>query len=325
VNDPTVDATFSKAFDINRVADFAFATGDGEKWLVASKESVVGAFYENEHRQIKASSKKLSAYSARWYRRHVYREDPWISLEDIDTAVHTGDILYGGNSISIAHTRILPRHNGANVWVRYKSTWHPEILGGGWTLVRRVKAGNTWHPATDQLMGTHVYGTYVNNPTAHATFSIAFDINHVDEFLFATGDGTKWLVASKDSVVGAFYANQLRTITASSVSRHGQYSARWYRRQGWREDPWISLSDIDTAILVGDVIYGGNSNGHYAAAVLPHHKGANVFVRYKPGLRRNLSVERLLAREDVLSQESEDVLSQESEDVLSQESEQELA
>ena len=32
------------------------------------------------------------------------------------------------------------------------------IDGGGWTHVRHVPAGFNWHPATDQLQGTDVYG-----------------------------------------------------------------------------------------------------------------------------------------------------------------------
>jgi hypothetical protein len=30
--------------------------------------------------------------------------------------------------------------------------------GDDWTLVRRVKQGDTWHPATDELLGTDEYG-----------------------------------------------------------------------------------------------------------------------------------------------------------------------
>jgi len=177
---------------------------------------------------------------------------------------------------------------------------HQDILGGGWRLVRRVQAGNAWHPSTDQLMGTDVYGSYVNDPTADATFSIAFDVNRVSEFLFATGDGQKWLVASKDSVVGGFYANELRPIIASSASATAS-SARWYRRQGVREDPWISLSDHHPAIGAGEILYGGASFGStHASAILPHHNGANVFVRFQPGARRMLKVGRLISNEGAL-------------------------
>jgi len=179
------------------------------------------------------------------------------------------------------------------------SAWHDGILGGGWQLVRRVQAGNAWHPSTDQLMGTDVYGSFVDNPTADATFSIAYDVNRVSEFLFATGDGQKWLVASKDSVVGGFYANELRPIIASSKSATGS-SARWYRRQGAREDPWISLSDHHTAIGAGEILYKGAGIGSTQFAILPHHNGANVFVRFQPGARRMLKVGRLLSMEGAL-------------------------
>ena len=51
------------------------------------------------------------------------------------------------------------------------------VDGGGWTLVRRVAAGPTWHPATDQLSGAEpAYGTYSSNPEADATFGVPCDL-----------------------------------------------------------------------------------------------------------------------------------------------------
>jgi hypothetical protein len=47
-----------------------------------------------------------------------------------------------------------------------------KFQGGGWALVRRVKQGSAWHPATDNLAGTDVYGT-ANSGTA-TTFSFPF-------------------------------------------------------------------------------------------------------------------------------------------------------
>ena len=61
------------------------------------------------------------------------------------------------------------------------------VDGGGWTLVRRVKAGPCWHPATDDLKGTAVYGTYSDDITADRTFSKAFSQVDFDQFLFASG------------------------------------------------------------------------------------------------------------------------------------------
>ncbi len=45
--------------------------------------------------------------------------------------------------------------------------------GGGWALVRRVRQGTTWHPATDNLRGTDVYGT-ASTSTSDSTFSLPF-------------------------------------------------------------------------------------------------------------------------------------------------------
>ena len=75
-------------------------------------------------------------------------------------------------------------------------------VGTGWTLVRRVKPGETWHPSTDRLRGTDTYG---NKPaifasTSDETFSVPF--GEFDQFLFSTGDEAKWLVASKNAVLG---------------------------------------------------------------------------------------------------------------------------
>jgi hypothetical protein len=151
---------------------------------------------------------------------------------------------------------------------------------GDWMLVRRVKAGLSWHPATDQLAGTAEYGT-VASSTADETFSIPFSHIEFDEFKFETGDGQKWLIATKEAVIGEHYANSLRRIESSSMSA-SPYSAKWYNRKAAVEDPWISLQDHADAIPAGDILYGENSfGGAHAANVLNTHNGANVWIRQK--------------------------------------------
>ena len=81
------------------------------------------------------------------------------------------------------------------------------------------------------------------------------------------------------------YANQDRTITKSSTST-SPYKAKWYRRQGHKEDPWISLTDHQDAIDdgYGDFLYGeGSYVGSIAKKVLNSDKGANVYIRSKSG------------------------------------------
>ena len=79
-----------------------------------------------------------------------------------------------------------------------------KIDGGGWILVRHVPAGNSWHKATDQLKGTDVYGTPCG-ATCNKEWSVKFAHQQFDQFLFATGDEKKWLIADKDDVTGGWY------------------------------------------------------------------------------------------------------------------------
>jgi len=155
------------------------------------------------------------------------------------------------------------------------------VEGGGWQLVRHVPAGTRWHPATDRLLGTHAYGKAGTELSAHS-WSIRFDKATFDEFLFSTGDCKKWLVATKQSVLG-WYANAPRAIKSSSLSSRPT-KARWYRRKGNKEDPWISLTDHVSAIKQGNILYGESLYGHsHAKNILPIHQGANVFIRVNKG------------------------------------------
>ncbi len=155
-----------------------------------------------------------------------------------------------------------------------------DIDGGGWTLVRHVPAGTKWHKATDQLRGTDEYGTPCG-ATCDNEWSIKFNKDSFDQFLFATGDAEKWLIAGKSAVLGN-YANAARSIVKSSTNPDS-YTARWYRRNGALEDPWISLNDHGSAIGQGNILYGENHyGGAHAANILPTHQGANVFIRTRP-------------------------------------------
>jgi len=149
-------------------------------------------------------------------------------------------------------------------------------MGSGWSHVRHVPSGYTWHPATDQLMGTDVYGDPNNMNEA---WSVKFDQNDFNQFLFSTGDCSKWLITGKGDVLGDFYSDQDRQVKRSSTSST-PYTAKWYRRKGAREDPWISLTDHAGAISQDELLYGGNSFGGAHAGVLKKHNGADVFIRH---------------------------------------------
>jgi hypothetical protein len=151
---------------------------------------------------------------------------------------------------------------------------------GGWQLVRRTHQQYYWHPATDQLRGTEVYGTPSTDKLAASTFSIKFDDIPFSEFCFASGDETIWLRATKFAVNGEWYNNALRDIISSSKNA-SPYQARWYHRNGVSEDPWVSLSDHN----VYDIVYGeasfqaGSSSAVWNWIFRQSTGGANVFIK----------------------------------------------
>ena len=151
----------------------------------------------------------------------------------------------------------------------------------GWRLVRWVPPGNQWHPSTDKLSGTDEYGSPEDKTSA---FSVLFHQTDFDQFLFAEDDCEKWLIATKESVVGsnfdAWYANQKRDILISSAIGE-PYQALWYRRNNHVSDPWISLRDhADSLNSAGaaDVLYGANKKSRVSHPGNPE-KGFGVYIR----------------------------------------------
>ena len=71
-------------------------------------------------------------------------------------------------------------------------------------MIRHVPRGNNWYRATDQLRGTDVYGTPCG-AKCNNEWSIKFSNRRFNQFLFATGDGKKWLIADKNAVTGGWY------------------------------------------------------------------------------------------------------------------------
>jgi len=260
-----------------------FATGDCEKWLLASKDAVIGEYYANMPRQIMESSTSEHPYTATWYNREAQVEDPWISLGEHFASIQDGSILYGENHFGHAHAElVLPVHEGANVFVElWSSPCEAAVQGAnGWTLVRHAPPGDQWYRATDRLGGTAVYGDPAGGPHSETEWSITFNVDDVSTFLFATGDCENWLVASKDAVIGEYYGNEPRHIMRSSTSEV-PYTARWHNRESeGHTDPWISLGDHVDSVFDSGVLYAGNHYPiHRSESPLSLHGGGNVFVK----------------------------------------------
>lgn len=150
----------------------------------------------------------------------------------------------------------------------------PKEAGTGWKLVRRVKKGDSWHPATDHLRGTHVYGSFQDNPTADATFSRQFDNENFSEYLFTLGDCKSWMIASKEEVAKSRDFDQAPIVKCSS----GATTAKWYNRPDSSSDPWLGIEDVKSQNPESIMYIGGGY--HYSPFInVLSHNGANVFVR----------------------------------------------
>jgi len=176
---------------------------------------------------------------------------------------------------------IPPSHPNTPMW----NTLTGLGYGGGWQLVRRIGPDETgWHPATDSLAGTSVYGSFpsANDPPKAAnTFSIAFSHVAFDHFLFSTGDEAYWLLASKFQVIGEAYdpSTSLRLIIASSYLPTGAgYSVAWYNRDSTSEDPWISVRDHGSGDSGDGMLYGEASFDAHGKRKRENN-GCNVWIR----------------------------------------------
>eukprot|EP01083_Nonionella_stella_P091795 256707_1 len=114
------------------------------------------------------------------------------------------------------------------------------VDGGGWQLVRH--AYNGWHPATDNLNGTDVYGVYSEDPQSVSTWSIPFSSDGFIQFLVSNGNCSEWMITTHDEFRTTSNTNPyLGHIIASHDSIN--YDASWYFRSERDEDPLLSFND----------------------------------------------------------------------------------
>jgi len=76
-------------------------------------------------------------------------------------------------------------------------------------FVDTTMARTSWHK---RLVPPDAYAVLCCTSQADATFSIRFAEYSCPYFMFATGDLVKWLIASKEAVIGEYYYNSPRSI-----------------------------------------------------------------------------------------------------------------
>jgi hypothetical protein len=113
------------------------------------------------------------------------------------------------------------------------------------------------HPSTDKLVGTDVYGIPFNDKDP---WSVKFQDTHYDQYMFTSGDFTRWLVCTKIAIL-EWYSNTNRPILKSSRSSTPTVNKWWRRVTGYLEDPWVTLGDWNDSDK--EVLYGGVSYPNY--------------------------------------------------------------
>lgn len=145
-----------------------------------------------------------------------------------------------------------------------------EIDGGGWTQVRHVPIGKTWHPAKDLLDGKDTYGNSLNMDVAWA---VGYP-KKWDEFLFRCGP--HWLIAAKKDVFPLTKAPKMLGITTSSLLLHDPTQAesdahpQTRDQQVWM-NKWVMYAE------------GGKEASNGEAQRCLGYAGAGVYVRETPG------------------------------------------
>jgi hypothetical protein len=101
------------------------------------------------------------------YRRSGYLAEPWISIWDHSYSMTNGGILYGAYSVTNYlqdSGALMLTRNSLIVNCGYDASqvvdFAIDIDSGGWEARRFVPGSSygKWHPATDQMVGTDVYG-----------------------------------------------------------------------------------------------------------------------------------------------------------------------
>tara|TARA_B100001250_G_scaffold31613_1_gene25881 strand:+ start:390 stop:2441 length:2052 start_codon:yes stop_codon:yes gene_type:complete len=138
-----------------------------------------------------------------------------------------------------------------------------QLFGTGWELIKSIPGdSNKWFPGNDNLQG------YPG-----------------DEFLFTTGDYSKWLIADHDQVSGDYYDLANREIKRSSVNP-SPYTAEWLFDDGSNfgfQTPQLYIGDgsSNPAGRTDDrLMYAENRTGSYLDGI--HPSGMYVYTRTSP-------------------------------------------
>jgi len=190
--------------------EMVFGTFDMTHWLQTTKAAVIGTYNYTDRNIIKSSAKNY-AYTAKWFNRVQFYEDPWISINDMDT---DGLIVFGENSFP-ANGDLRDAYGGMAVWVRDSTTAQPTnqttytlnvpenttcdilIVGGGGAGGGNGQGGGGGGGAVIYYENIDLNGNYTIKvgKGANATNSQNIGDNGYDSLLYRTNDNLQKFVA----------------------------------------------------------------------------------------------------------------------------------
>eukprot|EP01084_Bolivina_argentea_P035042 64979_1 len=133
-----------------------------------------------------------------------------------------------------------------------------DIYGGEWMLVRH--SYNSWYQATDNLVGTAVYGYPDPNPKSKSSWSMQYNIYLETDgstlFLFSNGECSEWIVTINNEFLTAKGEDYSAYIIASHYDIN--YNTTWNYDTNHLEDPMISWNNNNNNYLQS-ILYAENN------------------------------------------------------------------
>jgi hypothetical protein len=188
---------------------------------------------------------------------------------DYNETLHLDNwFLYGRE---IYEDNLLSDNINSYIQYEYKETLAEKFTNvSGWRLVRFLPDSSLkWYQATDNALGTDVYGIAYNLGNEWSV-----DFGTYDEMCFSTYSFSHWLYCTK-TTVETNYDIQSASIIRSSSSNI-PYSSIWNNRDTNPEEPWISVNDYNA--ITPNILYGENSDERHLE-LLSGHGGMCVWVR----------------------------------------------
>ena len=177
-------SVWSTRWDSIDFTHMMLASGDCKKWVVMTTIHAL-EWIQRSSASSPTLRQAVSSVDSEYHTVHALKrrgnpEDPTVYLESEGYAETCagGNFMYKGNRVVDCATGLMRANAGSNVFYHIGTAPDPcdgrHIYGGEWSLKRHVPVGLSWHPATDWLHGSEVYGTNnaLPNPVSYTHLTL---------------------------------------------------------------------------------------------------------------------------------------------------------